>query len=109
MSSFAANLKHLAATCQFGTHLNEALRVRLVCGVKSKEIQKKLLTDERNFDEALKNALRYEAPEKDVVAFSHEGSTPANKLGKGNLASACRGRFSTVSLWRAWLIQVKLD
>ena len=84
VSSFAANLKHLAATCQFGTHLNEALHVRLVCGVKSKEIQKKLLTEERNFDEALENALRYEAPEKDVVAFSHEGSTPVNKLGKGN-------------------------
>ena len=32
-----ANLKHLASTCQFGTHLNEALRDRLVCGLRSKE------------------------------------------------------------------------
>ena len=61
VSSFAANLKH-----------------------QSKEIQKKLLTEEHNFDEALKNALSLEAAEKDVAAFSHEGSTPLNKLGKGN-------------------------
>ena len=84
VSSFAANLNHLAATCQFGAHLSEALRDRLVCGLQSKEIQKKLLTEEHNFDEALKNALSLEAAEKDVAAFSHEGSTPVNKLGKGN-------------------------
>ena len=82
--SFAANLKYLAATCQFGAHLSEALRDRLVCGLQSKEIQKKVLTEEHNFDEALKNALSLEAAEKDVAAFSHEGSTPVNKLGKGN-------------------------
>ena len=84
VSSFAANLKHLAATCQFGTHLSEALRDRLVCGLPSKEIQKKFLTEEHNFDEALKNALSLEASEKDVAAFSHEDSTPVNKLGTGN-------------------------
>ena len=33
----AANLKHLAATCQFGNHLNEALCDRFVCGLRSKE------------------------------------------------------------------------
>ena len=37
VTAFAANLKHLASTCQFGTHLNEALRDRLVCGLRSKE------------------------------------------------------------------------
>ena len=68
----------------FGAHLSEALRDRLVCELQSKEIQKKLLTEEHNFDEALKNTLSLEAAEKDVAAFSHEGSTPVNKLGKGN-------------------------
>ena len=37
VTASAANLKHLASTCQFGTHLNEALRDRLVCGLRSKE------------------------------------------------------------------------
>ena len=72
MASFAANLKHLAASCQFGPHLTKALRNRLVCGLNSREIQKKLLIEEHNFDEALKNALSYEAAEKDVFAFSHK-------------------------------------
>ena len=78
-SSFAANLKHLAATC-----LSEALRDRLVCGLRRKKIQKKLLTEEHNFDEALKSTLGLEAAEKDFAAFSHEDSTPVNKLGTGN-------------------------
>ena len=55
--TFAANLKHFTSTCNFGTHLNEALRDHFICGLRSKEIQKKLLTEEHNFDEALKNAL----------------------------------------------------
>ena len=88
VSSFTANLKHLAATCQFATHLSEALCDRLVCGLRSKEIQKKLLTEEHNFDEALKNALSLEAAEKDA-AFSHEDSTPVNKLRVGNRRRPC--------------------
>ena len=80
VSTFAAKLKHLASTCNFGTHLTEALRDRLVCGLRNKEIQKKLLTEEHNFDEALKKALGAEAAKKDVAAFSQEDTTPVNKL-----------------------------
>ena len=75
VSLFAANLKHLAATCQFGIHLNEALCGQFVCGLQGKEIQKKLLTKEHNFDKALKHPLSLEAAEKDVVAFSHEADS----------------------------------
>ena len=53
VTTFAANLKHLASTYQFGTHLNEALRDRFVCGLRSKETQEKLLTEEHTFDAAL--------------------------------------------------------
>ncbi|XP_022798026.1 uncharacterized protein LOC111336238 [Stylophora pistillata] len=80
ISTFAAKLKHLASTCNFGTHLNEALRDRLVCGLRNKEIQKKLLTEEHNFDEALTKALGAEAAQTDVAAFSREDATPVNKL-----------------------------
>ena len=83
VSTFAAKLKHLASTCKFGTHLSEALRDRLVCGLRNKEIQKTLLTEEHNFDEALKKALGAEAAEKDVAAFSQKDAghvKPVNKL-----------------------------
>ena len=63
LTAFAANLKHLASTCQFGTHLNEALRNRFVCGLRSKETQKKLSTEEHTFDAALRVALGAEAAE----------------------------------------------
>ena len=72
VTAFAANPKHMASTCQFGTHLNEALRDRFVCGLRNKETQKKLLTEEHTFDAALKVALGAEAAEKNVAAFSQE-------------------------------------
>lgn len=83
VSTFATNLKHLATTYQFGPHLDEALRNQFVCGLRSKDIQKNLLTEEHNFEQALKNALSYEAAEKHIAAFTHDNSTPVNKLGPG--------------------------
>ena len=83
VSTFATKLKYLASTCNFGTHLNEALRDRLGCGLRNEEIQKKFLTEEHNFDEALKKALGAKAAEKDVAAFSQKDAshaTPVNKL-----------------------------
>ena len=84
VSTFASSLKHLASMCNFGTHLNEALSDWFVCGLQSKEIQKKLLTEEHTFEQALKNALSTEAAEKDIAEFSQDASTPVNKLGYGN-------------------------
>ena len=87
VTAFAANLKHLASTCQFGTHLNEPLRDRSVCGLRSKETQKKLLTEEHTLDAALKVALCAEAAEKDVAAFSQDSSASVNKVDSGNCRS----------------------
>jgi len=47
-----------------GTHLNEALRNRFVCGLRSKEAQKKLFTEEHTFEKAVKIALGREAAKK---------------------------------------------
>ena len=87
VTAFTANLKHLASTCLFGTYLNEALRDRFVCGLCSKETQKKLLTEEHTFDAALKVALGAKAAEKDVAAFSKESSASVNKIDSGNRRS----------------------
>ena len=70
MSEFAANLKKLASTCDFGTFLSDALRDRFVCGLRSTSLQKKLLADDHTFQQALKVALNHEAAEKDVAELN---------------------------------------
>lgn len=45
MSEFAAELKKLSLNRKFGMHLDETLRDRLVCGLRSEGTQKKLLTE----------------------------------------------------------------
>ena len=85
VTALAANMKHLASTCQFGTHLNEALRDRFVCGLRSKETQKKLLTEEHTFD--MKVALGAEAAEKDVPALLQDSSTSFNYVDSANRRS----------------------
>ena len=56
-SEFVVELKRLALTCEFGAFLEEALRGRLVCGLKNKQIQKKLLAErELTFKKAFETA-----------------------------------------------------
>ena len=45
IAQFVVELKRLALKCEFGVFLEEALRDRLVCGLKNVQIQKKLLTE----------------------------------------------------------------
>ena len=44
-SIFTAELQRLTIHCEFGAHLDEALRDRFVCGLASETIQKRLLTE----------------------------------------------------------------
>ncbi|KAF2898712.1 hypothetical protein ILUMI_07465 [Ignelater luminosus] len=59
ISDFVLALKHLAKTCNFGTFLKDALRDRLVYGIKDSHIQQRLRTAESDFDETLKKALMF--------------------------------------------------
>ncbi|KAM7284440.1 uncharacterized protein ISCGN_001534, partial [Ixodes scapularis] len=59
---FVAELKKLAQTCEFGGTLNEALRDRMVCGIISDSIQKRLLSEAGlTFKKALEIAVAMEA------------------------------------------------
>ena len=42
---FVAELRRLATNCKFGTHLEEALRDRFVCGLNNEATQKRLLIE----------------------------------------------------------------
>ena len=46
VTEFMAELCQLANKCNFGTHLDQALRDRLVCGLHNVTTQKKLLAEE---------------------------------------------------------------
>lgn len=45
IAEYVAELRRLAAKCAFAGHLDEALRDRFVCGLKSEATQKRLLTE----------------------------------------------------------------
>ena len=45
VSDYMAELRRLADKCRFGSHLEEALRDRLVCGLRNVAVQKKLLAE----------------------------------------------------------------
>jgi len=60
IAEYVAELRRLSMHCQFGAYLEEALRDRLVCGIRSEAIQRRLLTQsELTFNEALKIAQEW--------------------------------------------------
>ena len=65
VTEYANKLKRLALNCNFGTYLTRALRDQFVEGVKSQATKKKLLTEDRTFEQALKVAPADELAEKE--------------------------------------------
>ncbi|KAL5487308.1 hypothetical protein EMCRGX_G019895 [Ephydatia muelleri] len=46
IAEYVAELRRLAMNCKFGAYLDEAMRDRLVCGLRDEDTQKKLLSEE---------------------------------------------------------------
>ena len=65
LAQYIAELRRLATHCAFGEQLNDALRDRLVCGLRSESIQKRLLTEDNlTFAKAYDLAQGMEAADK---------------------------------------------
>jgi hypothetical protein len=63
--NYIAELKRLASTCNFGQVLDDSLRDRLVCGVRSDAIQKRLLSEPKlTFQRAAQLATSLEAADR---------------------------------------------
>ena len=63
---YVAELRRIAEYCDYGAVLSDMLRDRLVCGVRDKSIQRRLLqTPDLTFNKAHEVALAAEAAEKD--------------------------------------------
>ena len=63
-TEYAIKLKRLAQNCNFGTYLTRALRDQFVGVVKSQATKKKLLSEDRTFEQALKVAQADELAKK---------------------------------------------
>ncbi len=75
---YVAELRRLATHCEFGTFLSDALRDRLVCGLRSAGIQKRLLSEA---DITLKKAI-------ELAQGMEAAEANAKKLLGGESASA---------------------
>ena len=72
---YAASLQKLAKHCEFGAGLADTLRDRLVCGMKNKKVQRRLLTMKNlTYAMALEEAEMAERAAKDAAQFHESGS-----------------------------------
>ena len=73
VADFLAQLRKLAKYCEFGDHLNEALRDRFVCGLKSEVTQKRLLSETNlTLNRAVEIAQSIEAAEQHTQHWKSE-------------------------------------
>ena len=91
VAEYIAELRRLASTCEFGAFLDEALRDRFVCGLRSESARRKLLTETKltlakavEFAQcnelAEKNAKSFKGTEVEVQKLS---SAPSDQKGGG--------------------------
>ncbi|XP_041453560.1 uncharacterized protein K02A2.6-like [Lytechinus variegatus] len=106
ISGFVSYLKKLASSCEFtGGALEEALRDRFIAGLYSSSIQKKLLSKNYRFQEAVELALAEEAAScniKDMsntkvddgkvnkVSYSHNRRKDATQVKQGQSSTSKR-------------------
>ena len=84
ISQYVSALRNLATHCDFKDQLSNALRDRLVCGLRSDVVQKRLLAEENlTFKDALKIAQGMEAAHQSAQTFKGEPTAiPVHKLAK---------------------------
>ncbi len=105
ISTFVAELRHIAKDCDFDTALETNLRDRLVCGIADQVIQKRLLSEHKlTFEKAFRIAQSHESATKNVVTLQgpHQLRTndtvgsPCYRCGrKGHKQDQCRFKTAT--------------
>ena len=124
--TYLAELRRLASTCDLGEFLNKALCDRLVCGLREKAMQQRLLAEPRlNLKRALelfqgikaaqKDAKEIQSIERDLGTTNRVGQSKNDTvscsrcLGMGHMQAECKYRsakcnkcYHTGHLARAW-------
>ena len=80
IATFVAELRRLASTCNFGEFLSEALRDQLVCGIRSSSTQRKLLSEERSFEQAMQMALADEVADSEAKQIAPKHDSTSNTV-----------------------------
>lgn len=79
VAQYVAVLKKMSEHCEFGTHLQDALRDRFVCGLKTESTQKRLLTEAAlTFQKAVEIAVSMETATRESQQLS--GSLKVNAM-----------------------------
>ena len=87
IADYIADLRQLSIKCEFGEFLDQALRDRFVCGVRTESIQKKLLTEA---DLTMKRAQE--------IAQSIESADKGAKDLKGDATHRCADSVNLTAL-----------
>lgn len=83
IKSFVANFKTASQHCNFGAFLPECLRDRLVCGLSSQAIKRKLLSEDNlTFERAYEIALSMELAEYQVKSMDSDISKVEGNIDK---------------------------
>ena len=76
VTEYSTRLRGAATYCNFGAFLLRALRDQFVCGVRSKDIQKKLLETDRDFQACIDVAEAAEAAAKESANLTDSFQSP---------------------------------
>ena len=91
VTDYVAELRRLSTYCEFEGHLNDALRDRLVCGLRSESTQKRLLAIKKlTLQEAMDLAQAMETADKNSKALQGSKDATVNRFSKTTTPRAPR-------------------
>ena len=65
-------MRRYASTCNFGEFLNHSLRDQFICGIRNSATRKKLLNEDRTFQDALKVAIADKVASKETLEVQND-------------------------------------
>nr|CAI5836808.1 unnamed protein product [Callosobruchus analis] len=81
IADYIVELRKLASSCRFVQFLDDALRARSVCGIRSEQLQRQLLSDDKlSFKTACQKAQAAELAEKQVKDLASSTDNPINAV-----------------------------
>ena len=90
VTMFVAALKRLSEHCEFDAVLNDTIRDRLVCGLRSEATQKRLLTERTlPLEKAIEISVSMELATKEAHQLSNT-SAPLHKVSTGDKGAPSR-------------------